>query len=51
VVSAGLWRRAGLDREGLGATIELDGEGYTVVGVMPAGFEDPLAGPVDLWVP
>jgi putative ABC transport system permease protein len=51
VVSAGLWRRAGLDREGLGATIELDGEGYTVVGVMPAGFEDPLAGPVDAWLP
>jgi hypothetical protein len=51
VVSEGLWRRAGLDREGLGATIELDGEEHTVVGVMPVGFEDPLAGPVDLWVP
>lgn len=55
VVSAGLWRRAGLDRPRLGTpglpSIELDGEGHTVIGVMPAGFEDPLAGPVDAWVP
>jgi len=55
VVSEGLWRRAGLDRQGpdrmLGTAIELDGEEHTVVGVMPAGFEDPLAGPVDAWLP
>lgn len=51
VVSEGLWRRAGLERKGLGAAFELDGEVYTVVGVMPAGFEDPLVGPVDAWVP
>lgn len=51
VVSAELWRRAGLDREGLGAGMVLDGEVFTVVGVMPAGFEDPLVGRVDAWVP
>lgn len=51
VVSEGLWRRTGLDRRGLGATLELDGEPHTVIGVMPAGFEDPLVGRVDAWVP
>ncbi|HEX6199522.1 MAG TPA: ABC transporter permease, partial [Thermoanaerobaculia bacterium] len=51
VVSEGLWRRAGLDREGIGGAIALDGEERTVVGVMPAGFEDPIMGEVDAWVP
>ncbi|HUF78454.1 MAG TPA: ABC transporter permease [Thermoanaerobaculia bacterium] len=51
VVSGELWRRSGLDRQGLGAGMVLDGEVYTVVGVMPAGFEDPLVGRVDAWVP
>jgi predicted permease len=51
VVSEGLWRRAGLDREGIGGGITLDGEERTVVGVMPAGFEDPIMGEVDAWVP
>jgi putative ABC transport system permease protein len=51
VVAEGLWRRVGLDRRGLGAQIVLDGEARTVIGVMPAGFEDPLVGPVDAWAP
>lgn len=33
----------------VGSTIELDGEATHVVGVMPAGFDLPLA--TDLWVP
>lgn len=51
VVSRALWRRAGLEARGLGSAIELDGRDYTVVGVMPAGFEDPLVGRVDAWIP
>ena len=39
VVSYGFWkRRLGATREALGKTITLDGEKYTVVGVMPESF-------------
>ena len=44
VLSDGLWRRRfGADSAILGRQVELDGDGYTVVGVMPRGFEDLLA--------
>jgi putative ABC transport system permease protein len=51
VLSDGLWRnRFGADPKVLGTAIRLNGEPYTVVGVMPAGFYFP--GPsVQLWVP
>jgi putative ABC transport system permease protein len=57
VLSDGFWRRqfAG-DRNVINQTITLDGENYTVVGVMPAGFQFPhpsfsWSEPADVWTP
>jgi putative ABC transport system permease protein len=59
VLSHELWiRRFGGDRAAVGRKVLMDGEAYTVIGVMPAGF-DPRAssGPLnagvraDVWVP
>ncbi len=46
-----LWeRRFGADRDIVGRTIHLDNRPFTVVGVMPAGFQFPIQGaPIDLW--
>jgi putative ABC transport system permease protein len=39
VVSHGFWqRRMGADREAVGRTITLNGQAFTVIGVLPAGF-------------
>ncbi|MFW6080205.1 MAG: ADOP family duplicated permease, partial [Gemmatimonadota bacterium] len=51
IVSQRLLDRLGTAADRVGRTIELDGEAYTVVGVMPEEFEDPLVGAVDVWVP
>jgi putative ABC transport system permease protein len=50
VISHSLWKRAFQeDRQIAGRTIFLNGEGHTVVGVMPPGFQTmPSA---DIWVP
>jgi putative ABC transport system permease protein len=51
VLGEGLWRRRfGADPGVLGRSLRLGSESYTVVGVMPAGF-DPLMGGAQLWVP
>ncbi|HEY0169823.1 MAG TPA: ABC transporter permease [Pyrinomonadaceae bacterium] len=51
VLGHGLWRRRfGADPSVVGRDVQLDGEPYTVVGVMPAGFQFEAAG-VDLWTP
>jgi predicted permease len=51
VLGHGLWqRRFGGDRAVTGRTVYLDGEAYTVVGVMAPGFQ-PLFYRSDLWVP
>ncbi|HEY1906322.1 MAG TPA: ADOP family duplicated permease, partial [Myxococcaceae bacterium] len=51
VLSEGLWRRRfGADPAVLGRALRLGAESYTVVGVMPVGF-DPLMGGAQLWVP
>lgn len=51
VLSEGLWKGAfGADPHIIGKTITLDGENFTVVGVMPASFDLPNMMP-DLWTP
>jgi predicted permease len=42
VISDGLWRRAyGADRNVIGRTVRLDGDPYTIVGVLPPEFRHP----------
>ncbi|MDH4350451.1 MAG: ABC transporter permease, partial [Gemmatimonadota bacterium] len=48
ILSHGLWaRRFGSDPDVVGRTIQLDGQAFTVVGVMPAGFQSIPA--TDVW--
>ena len=50
VISDRLWqRRFGGDRAIIGRQIKLDDDSYTVVGVMPSGFENVLAPSADVW--
>ena len=50
VLGYGLWqRRFGSDRNLVGRNITLDGEPYTVIGVMPPGFSPDDYG--ELWLP
>jgi putative ABC transport system permease protein len=52
IISYDLWQRHfGGDPGCLGQSLTLDGEAYAVVGVMPEGFRDAIAGEVDLWIP
>jgi len=54
VLSHGFWqRRFGGSHKALGQTITLSGNPYTVVGVAPAGFRNPVQGPKppELWYP
>ena len=57
VLSDGFWqRRFGADRGVINQTVTLDNESYTVIGVMPAGFQFPQPNftsgePVDILVP
>jgi putative ABC transport system permease protein len=52
VLTSELWRSAFHgDPSILGSTIQLSAEPYEVVGIASEGFEDPLAGKVDAWVP
>jgi predicted permease len=62
LISHDLWqRRFATDRNPVGKTITLDNKGYTIVGVMPEGFQFPggsgtvlrtfTAPPAEVWVP
>jgi putative ABC transport system permease protein len=57
VVSDGFWRRHfAADPAAVGRTVTLNGTAYTIVGVMPPGFEFPhpaypLAHRADIWLP
>jgi len=52
VLSDALWKdRFGRSPSAVGQSLTMNGRSYTVAGVMPAGFVDPLAGAVDAWVP
>jgi putative ABC transport system permease protein len=44
-------RRFGSAAAVLGRTLTLDGQSYTVIGVMPAGFENTLRPEAELWAP
>src|SRR5437879_3113347 len=51
MISAELWRRRfGGDRSIVGRAVALAGMPYEIIGVVPAGFQFPLAGS-DVWVP
>jgi putative ABC transport system permease protein len=50
ILSDALWRRRfGADPAILGRLISLDDDNYTVVGVMPASFENVLSAKADVW--
>ena len=50
VISHALWQSAlGGNASALGKTIVLNGEPHTIIGVMPAGFSQPV--PTDIWLP
>ena len=50
VLSHGLWvRRFGANPDIVGTTLTLDGQSYTVVGIMPSDFVVPQM--VDIWTP
>ena len=50
VIGHGLWQRAfGANPNIIGQTVTINSRSFTVVGVMPAGFEFPRE--ADLWVP
>jgi putative ABC transport system permease protein len=55
VLSDAIWRsRYGADSSIIGRTIAMDGESYTVIGVMPATFDPPRYGWMSeqpLWIP
>jgi len=52
ILSDGLWRRRfGNDPSIIGQPVTLDGDSFTVIGVMPADFEDVLAPAAELWAP
>jgi putative ABC transport system permease protein len=52
VVSHGFWDRVlGARNDIIGQTIKLDAVPFTVIGVMPAGFEFPTATTVEAWAP
>ncbi|HEY3130445.1 MAG TPA: ABC transporter permease [Acidobacteriota bacterium] len=50
IVSDGLWkRRFGGDRDLLGRNLALNGQSYTVIGILPADFQFP--GDAEMWTP
>jgi putative ABC transport system permease protein len=52
ILGYGLWHdRFNADPTEIGKQITLDGETYTVIGVMPEDFHLPLMGRANLWIP
>jgi len=51
LLSYGTWKRLfAADPAVLGRSLQLDGEGYEVIGVIPAGIEELYPG-IDVWIP
>ncbi len=55
VISDGLWRRRfGASPDVIGKKIRIDDDPWTIIGVMPPGFEHPdarLRSPIEIWLP
>jgi putative ABC transport system permease protein len=52
VLSQPFWQRHyGGSSATVGGTIQLDAQPYTVVGIMPASFDFPPGGSIDVWTP
>jgi putative ABC transport system permease protein len=52
LASHGYWKsRLGGDPAAVGRSLTIDGEPYTLVGVLPVGFEVPELSHADLWIP
>jgi putative ABC transport system permease protein len=52
ILSDALWRRLfNADPATIGRTVQLDGDNYTVIGIMPRGFDDVLSPSAELWTP
>ena len=52
VLSDGLWRRIyGADRGVIGKTMQLNGQSFTILGVMPEGFRAFFNSKADIWTP
>ena len=52
ILSDTVWRRRfGSDPSVVGQQVTLDGDPFTVIGIMPAGFENVLAPAAELWAP
>jgi putative ABC transport system permease protein len=52
ILSHGLWsRRFGQDRNVIGKTVNISGVTRTIVGVMPAGFDDVMQPDAQIWRP
>lgn len=52
ILAHGLWqRRFGGDPGILGRTVTINEAAYTVVGILPSGFQEPLVPETELWTP
>lgn len=52
VVSHGLWEQEFHgDASVIGKSLTMDGQPFTIAGVMPAGFSDPISSGIDVWRP
>jgi putative ABC transport system permease protein len=51
ILSNGLWRRFGADNAIIGQQIKLNDDNYTVIGVMPATFDNVVVSSANAWTP
>jgi putative ABC transport system permease protein len=51
ILSDALWRRFGADNAMVGRQIKLNDDSYTVIGVMPATFDNVLTPSANVWAP